>query len=138
MHAKVCIVDDTWMAVGSDNLNRRSWTHDSEICCGVVDLEGRLPRETRLRLAREHLDDPDATDDSLTDPVRWFDTLCDSAGALDRWFDDGEQGARPRGHLRRHPRDLISRAARPFLHVLHALLLDPDGRPRAMRRVGRF
>jgi phosphatidylserine/phosphatidylglycerophosphate/cardiolipin synthase-like enzyme len=138
VHAKVCIVDDTWMAVGSDNLNRRSWTHDSEICCGVVDREGRLPRETRLRLAREHLDDPDASDDSLTDPVRWFETLRDSAGAVDHWFDDGEEGARPRGHLRRHPRDVISRAARPFLHVLHALLLDPDGRPRAMRRVGRY
>ena len=56
----------------------------------------------------------------------------------DRWFNDGEQGTRPRGHLRRHPRDVISRAARPFLHVLHALLLDPDGRPRALRRVGRY
>ena len=44
VHAKVCVVDDVWMAVGSDNLNRRSWTHDSEICCGVIDLEGQLAR----------------------------------------------------------------------------------------------
>ncbi len=37
VHSKVCIVDDVWFAVGSDNLNRRSWTHDSEISCAVID-----------------------------------------------------------------------------------------------------
>jgi phosphatidylserine/phosphatidylglycerophosphate/cardiolipin synthase-like enzyme len=31
VHSKACVVDDVWCAVGSDNLNRRSWTHDSEI-----------------------------------------------------------------------------------------------------------
>ena len=34
VHAKVCVVDDIWAAVGSDNFNRRSWTHDSELSCG--------------------------------------------------------------------------------------------------------
>jgi phosphatidylserine/phosphatidylglycerophosphate/cardiolipin synthase-like enzyme len=137
VHAKICVVDDVWMAVGSDNLNRRSWTHDSEICCGVIDLEGRLPRETRLRLAREHLGGTDVTDEDLLDPVRWFETMQASARALDAWFEAGEQGARPAGHLRRHPRDRISRAARPVLHFLHARVLDPDGRPRGLRRAGR-
>src|SRR5206468_97966 len=33
VHAKVCVVDDVWAAVGSSNLNRRSWTHDSELSC---------------------------------------------------------------------------------------------------------
>jgi phosphatidylserine/phosphatidylglycerophosphate/cardiolipin synthase-like enzyme len=37
VHAKVCIVDDTWAIVGSDNFNRRSWTHDSELSCAVLD-----------------------------------------------------------------------------------------------------
>ncbi|OLB78121.1 MAG: phospholipase [Actinobacteria bacterium 13_2_20CM_2_71_6] len=37
VHAKVCVVDDTWMAVGSDNFNVRSWTHDSELSCAVLD-----------------------------------------------------------------------------------------------------
>ena len=35
VHSKVCVVDDLWAAIGSDNLNRRSWTHDSEISCAV-------------------------------------------------------------------------------------------------------
>src|SRR5256885_16924957 len=71
VHAKVCIVDDIWMTIGSDNLNRRSWTHDSEICCAIIDetIDDRsatstdehgddarkLARDTRLQLAREHL-----------------------------------------------------------------------------------
>src|SRR5262249_29757746 len=37
VHAKVCVVDDTWAIVGSDNFNRRSWTHDSELSCAVID-----------------------------------------------------------------------------------------------------
>ena len=31
VHAKVCVIDDTWASIGSDNFNRRSWTHDSEL-----------------------------------------------------------------------------------------------------------
>jgi phosphatidylserine/phosphatidylglycerophosphate/cardiolipin synthase-like enzyme len=138
VHAKVCVVDDVWMAVGSDNLNRRSWTHDSEICCGTIDLEGHLARDTRLRLAREHLGTAEVDDDDLVDPIRWFDTLRAAARALDAWSEAGERGARPPGHLRRHPRDRISRPARPFLHFLHAWMLDPDGRPRGLRRAGRY
>jgi phosphatidylserine/phosphatidylglycerophosphate/cardiolipin synthase-like enzyme len=38
VHAKVCVVDDTWSIIGSDNFNRRSWTHDSELSCAVLDL----------------------------------------------------------------------------------------------------
>lgn len=37
VHAKVCVVDDVWMSVGSDNLSMRSWTYDSELTCAVID-----------------------------------------------------------------------------------------------------
>jgi phosphatidylserine/phosphatidylglycerophosphate/cardiolipin synthase-like enzyme len=45
VHAKPSIVDDVWAAVGSVNLNRRSWTHDSELTAAVLDEErdGRAP-----------------------------------------------------------------------------------------------
>ena len=34
VHAKVCVMDDWWATIGSDNFNRRSWTHDSELSAG--------------------------------------------------------------------------------------------------------
>ena len=40
VHAKACIIDDTWATIGSDNFNRRSWTHDSELSAVVVDRAG--------------------------------------------------------------------------------------------------
>src|SRR3979490_2075163 len=39
VHAKVCVIDDVWTSVGSDNFKRRSWSHDSEIACAVMDDE---------------------------------------------------------------------------------------------------
>src|SRR6185312_8211939 len=62
VHAKVCILDDVWASIGSDNVNRRSWTHDSELTCAVIDDAGQFPRELRLTLAREHLDRADGSD----------------------------------------------------------------------------
>ena len=60
VHAKVCVIDDTWASIGSDNLNRRSWTHDSELSCAVVDTSAAdhspYARRLRLTLAAEHLD----------------------------------------------------------------------------------
>ena len=44
VHAKVCVMDDVWATIGSDNFNRRSWTHDSELSAVVVDPSGRRPQ----------------------------------------------------------------------------------------------
>ena len=44
VHSKICIIDDVWAAVGSDNFNTRSWTHDSELTAAVLDAE-REPRD---------------------------------------------------------------------------------------------
>jgi len=51
VQAKVCIIDDQWASVGSDNFNRRSWTHDSELSAAVYHPE--YARELRLNLADE-------------------------------------------------------------------------------------
>ncbi|SFO05395.1 PLD-like domain-containing protein [Pseudonocardia ammonioxydans] len=72
VHAKLCIVDDVWAAVGSDNFNMRSWTYDTELAAAVVDTERdprapadpaghgdgarRFARDLRLELMREHLE----------------------------------------------------------------------------------
>ena len=56
VHAKVCIVDDVWMIVGSDNLNLRSWTNDSELSCAIVNGLRALHRAIeRLDSLERHL-----------------------------------------------------------------------------------
>jgi phosphatidylserine/phosphatidylglycerophosphate/cardiolipin synthase-like enzyme len=53
VHAKVGIVDDRWLTVGSANLNAHSLLNDTEM--NVVTDNAPLARETRLRLWSEHL-----------------------------------------------------------------------------------
>ena len=48
VHAKLCVMDDVWCTTGSDNFNRRSWTHDSELSAAVVD-RGRRRRSVPTR-----------------------------------------------------------------------------------------
>ncbi len=150
VHAKVCVVDDVWSSVGSDNVNRRSWTHDSELSCVVLDDE-RDPREPqtvdgfgdgarvfarnlRLDLAREHLDrSPDDVAD-LIDPRSAFDAFRASAERLQRWHDDGRNGERPPGRLRPYRLHALDRRTRLWATPLYRVVYDPDGRPPSMRR----
>ena len=53
MHAKVGIVDDRWLTVGSANLNAHSLLNDTEM--NVVTHDPDLARRARLRLWSEHL-----------------------------------------------------------------------------------
>jgi phosphatidylserine/phosphatidylglycerophosphate/cardiolipin synthase-like enzyme len=124
VHAKVCIVDDAWMTCGSDNLNLRSWTHDSEVTCAVVDPAGDLPRSLRTALWSEHLGLP-ADDPRLAD--------LESAGQL--WAERvGAPGARIRTHAIRPVRRSVARWA----HPAYRLFFDPDGRPRGLRGTDEF
>ncbi len=59
VHAKVGIVDDRWLTVGSANLNAHSLLNDTEM--NVVCDDPELARATRLRLWAEHLDVDAAT-----------------------------------------------------------------------------
>jgi phosphatidylserine/phosphatidylglycerophosphate/cardiolipin synthase-like enzyme len=54
VHAKVGIVDDRWLTVGSANLNAHSLLNDTEM--NVVTDDPELARATRLRLWSEHLE----------------------------------------------------------------------------------
>jgi phosphatidylserine/phosphatidylglycerophosphate/cardiolipin synthase-like enzyme len=119
VHAKVCVVDDQWMTIGSDNLNRRSWTHDSELTCAVVDPDGQLPRSLRSSLWAEHLglspDDP---------------RLADVGGATDLWV---ERLGAPGSRIRRHEPPLLPARTRRWARPAYLALYDPDGRPRRLR-----
>ncbi|MDF2967538.1 MAG: phospholipase D/Transphosphatidylase [Nocardioidaceae bacterium] len=154
VHAKVCVVDDAWATIGSDNLNRRSWTHDSELTAAVLDPEtdDREPadprhdgtrartfaRDLRLRLVREHLDREAGTDDDLVDPEACVAAMTAAADALDAWHAGGRKGERPPGRLRRHEpapvRGLARMWAVPFYRWVH----DPDGRPVRLRWSGAY
>ena len=54
VHAKVGIVDDRWLMVGSANLNEHSFFNDTEV--GLIACNPELARDTRLRLWAEHLE----------------------------------------------------------------------------------
>jgi phosphatidylserine/phosphatidylglycerophosphate/cardiolipin synthase-like enzyme len=54
VHAKVGLVDDRWLTVGSANLNAHSLLNDTEL--NVVTDDAALARATRERLWAEHLE----------------------------------------------------------------------------------
>ncbi|HEX3690903.1 MAG TPA: phospholipase D-like domain-containing protein, partial [Solirubrobacteraceae bacterium] len=54
VHAKVGVIDDRWLIVGSANLNAHSLFNDTEMC--VVTDDAALARDTRVRLWAEHLE----------------------------------------------------------------------------------
>ena len=150
VHAKVCVVDDVWASVGSDNFNRRSWTHDSELSAVVLDeeLDQRPPRYAtaggdrprayartlRLTLASEHLDRSDGDDTDLVDPRAAFETFAASARALQDWHDAGRTGPRPPGRLRPLAAEQLPRSTVRWATPVYQAFYDPDGRPRMLRR----
>ncbi|SEN31035.1 phospholipase D-like domain-containing protein [Nonomuraea pusilla] len=149
VHAKACVVDDVWAAVGSDNVNLRSWSYDSELSCAVLDEQEdprppggarRFARELRLALMAEHLDLPgDGPErDALCDPVTAFEAFAASAARLESWHAAGRTGPRPPGRLRPHPVPRLPRVRRALALPLYRFAIDPDGRPPALRRSRRF
>jgi phosphatidylserine/phosphatidylglycerophosphate/cardiolipin synthase-like enzyme len=140
VHAKVCVIDDVWATVGSDNLNRRSWTHDSELSCAVLDDTGEFARDLRLRLMREHLDlDADGSrDDGLVGLDTVVDTVEASARSLEQWHTDGRRGPRPPGRLRPHRPEKLGRLTRMWAEPAYRAFYDPDGRSYRDRLTGKF
>ena len=116
VHAKVAIVDDRWLAVGSANLNEHSLFNDSEV--NVVTRDSEQARALRLRLWSEHLDaDPRDLDG---DPARVID---------ERWRPLADEGLErrelglPLAHrLVRLPH--VSRRTRGVWGPVNGLLVD--------------
>lgn len=149
VHAKVCVVDDVWCSVGSDNFNLRSWSHDSELTAAVLDetCDEREPkdpggfgdgarvfaRDLRLTLWREHLGREDGDCGDLVDPAAAAESFARCAAALDAWYGGGCTGPRPPGRVRRHRTIPLARSARLWATPLYRTIVDPDGRPLALR-----
>jgi phosphatidylserine/phosphatidylglycerophosphate/cardiolipin synthase-like enzyme len=154
VHAKVVVVDDVWAMVGSDNLNRRSWSHDSELSIAVLDAEldtreprdpaGRgdgartFARDLRLRLWREHLDRHAADTTDLLDPREAFAAFRRQAQMLAAWHEGGGSGSRPPGRVLPHQRGNLTPAERLWAAPLYRMIYDPDGRPWRDRLRGRL
>jgi phosphatidylserine/phosphatidylglycerophosphate/cardiolipin synthase-like enzyme len=116
VHAKIGIVDDAWLTLGSANLNEHSLFNDTEM--NVVCCDPAIARETRLRLWAEHLERPiddlsgDACD--VVDGI-WRPTAVEQRERVDR----GE----PLTHrLRELPG--VSRRSRALLGPLDSLVVD--------------
>ena len=158
VHAKVVVIDDVWAMIGSDNLNRRSWTHDSELSIAVLDDEHderepldpagcgdgarRFARDLRLRLMSEHLQLDAHRADDLVDPGDAVQLLDDAAEALDAWhaaeaWGDVAADSRPPGHLRSHATTPVTGVRAVWARLLLRWLVDPDGRAVRDRLRGR-
>jgi phosphatidylserine/phosphatidylglycerophosphate/cardiolipin synthase-like enzyme len=154
VHAKVVVVDDVWAMVGSDNLNRRSWSHDSELSIAVLDSQrdAREPRDPaglgdgartfardlRLRLWREHLDRGADDVADLLDPREAFAAFLRQANELAAWHEAGGSGSRPPGRVVPHQRHTLTAAQRLWATPLYRIVFDPDGRPLRDRIRGRL
>jgi phosphatidylserine/phosphatidylglycerophosphate/cardiolipin synthase-like enzyme len=153
VHAKVCVIDDVWASVGSDNMNLRSWTHDSELSCAVLDTvrDEREPvdpggwgdgarafaRDLRLRLWAEHLG-READDPALVDAVAGAELWERTADALARWHAGGRTGPRPPGRIAEHRPERVPWWAAWWATPVYRLAVDPDGRPRSLRHTNDF
>jgi len=116
LHAKVGIVDDAWMTIGSANLNEHSLFNDTEM--NLVTHDARLARQTRIRLWAEHLQRP--IDEVAGDPAAVIDML---------WKPIAQKQAerRKRGERATHRLSMlpgISRRSRLLLGPLQGLVVD--------------
>jgi phosphatidylserine/phosphatidylglycerophosphate/cardiolipin synthase-like enzyme len=116
VHAKIGIVDDAWLTIGSANLNDHSLFNDTEMNVLVCDED--LVRSTRLRLWAEHLEC--GVEQLAGDPTHVIDELWRPIA--------GEQLARRRAGEAQTHRLLelpgVSRRSMALLGPIDGLLVD--------------
>ena len=116
VHAKIGIVDDRWLTIGSANLNEHSLFNDTEV--NVVTCDAALARATRLRLWAEHLECEEA--DVAGDPATVLDERWRAIASEQRRR--REAGAPLTHHLVEMPG--VSRRAARLLGPVQALVVD--------------
>jgi phosphatidylserine/phosphatidylglycerophosphate/cardiolipin synthase-like enzyme len=116
VHAKIGIVDDRWLTLGSANLNEHSLFNDTEM--NVVTHDPRLAREARLRLWSEHLELP--ADRMPADPLEAIERCWKPISAEQQRLRDA--GAPLTHRLVRLPG--VSRRSSRALGPLSGLLVD--------------
>ncbi len=116
VHAKVGIVDDAWMTVGSANLNEHSFFNDTEM--NVITRDPAIARDTRLRLWAEHLDR--SVDEVAGDPASVIDELWRPIATEQR--ERLQRGETPTHRLREL--EGVSRRSRALLGPVDSLLVD--------------
>jgi phosphatidylserine/phosphatidylglycerophosphate/cardiolipin synthase-like enzyme len=116
VHAKIAIVDDEWLTLGSANLNEHSLFNDTEM--NLITCDAALARETRLRLWSEHLER--SVEDLAGEPADVIDRLWrpTAVGQRRRL----ERGAALTHRLRELPG--VSRRSRTLLGPLDSLVVD--------------
>ena len=116
VHAKVGVVDDRWLTIGSANLNEHSLFNDTEM--NVVSHDPALARETRLRLWSEHLELP--ADSLGGDPASAIDEIWRPLAA--EQLERRKAGAPPTHRLVGLAH--VSRRSKRLLGPLQSLLVD--------------
>jgi phosphatidylserine/phosphatidylglycerophosphate/cardiolipin synthase-like enzyme len=116
VHAKIGIVDDRWLTLGSANLNEHSLFNDTEM--NVVTHDPDLARRTRLRLWSEHLELP--ADQIPEDPTAAIDELWHKIS--DEQLQRRRDGKPLTHRLVRLPH--VSKRTRRILGPLDGLLVD--------------
>ena len=116
VHAKVGIVDDRWLTVGSANLNDHSLFNDTE--ANLVTHDPGLARRTRLELWAEHLERP--VDDLEGDPADVVDRIM--RPAAEEQLERSRRGHPLSGRLMRL--DHVSRRSDRLLGPLQGLAVD--------------
>ena len=116
VHAKVGIVDDRWLTIGSANLNEHSLFNDTEM--NVLTCDEEPARRTRHRLWAEHLEQPLAAVEG--DPAQVVDAL---------WRPIAQEqlarhrAGRPRTH-RLMELPAVSRRTKRLIGPMRGLLVD--------------
>ncbi|MFL5868686.1 MAG: phospholipase D-like domain-containing protein [Thermoleophilaceae bacterium] len=116
VHAKVAIVDDRWLTVGSANLNEHSLFNDTEV--NVVTTDPDLARRTRLALWSEHLERP--PEEVAGAPAAVVDEVWKPIA--DEQLERREAGARLTHRLIRLP--AVSRRSKRLIGPMRGLLVD--------------